>query len=239
MKILGVIPARGGSKGVPRKNIRLLCGKPLVQWTIECALASNLINRLIVTSDDEDVIAVARRSGVDVPFTRPKELATDESPMLDVIRHALTELAPEYVPDAIVILQPTSPLRRPEHIAAAVDALEDADSVCSVVALPKEVSPHFVMRIGEDGYLRHFLEDGARYTRRQDVPSAYRRDGTIYLVRHDTVQRDGSLYGNKCVPLFLETEASLSIDDEADWDEAERRLKAMHPSDSRRPREAQ
>lgn len=220
-----MIPARGGSKGIAGKNIRSLGGKPLIQWTIESAIRAAVLDRLILSTDDEAIAEAGRAMGVEVPFRRPAALATDEASMIDVVTHALHQLeVSHYVPDAIAVLQPTSPLRTPQHIRRAIDLLRAADSVCSVVALPKQLSPHYVMRIGESGYLEHFLKDGSLYTRRQDVPAAYSREGTIYLVRRDVVLRDQDLYGRRCTPLLMDPHESLSIDGEDDWYEAEKRL---------------
>lgn len=231
MKVLGLIPARAGSKGIPGKNLKPLVGKPLVQWTIEAAADSGILDRVVVSTDDDDVAQLARTLGVEVPFMRPQILARDESPMIDVVIHAVTELGREpYLPDAIAVLQPTSPLRRSEDIRRAIDMLEGADSVCSVIELPRELSPHYVMRIDDSGYLKHFMDDGDRYTRRQDVPPAYSREGTIYLVRREVALERRTLYGDRCVPLPIDAASSLSIDDADDWAEAKRRMSARRAS---------
>lgn len=227
MKILGLVPARGGSKSVPGKNLKLLGGKPLIQWTVECAELCEVFDRLVLSTESKEIAAVGESLGLEVPFLRPDVLAGDDSPMLAVVLHALEALATGgYKPDAIAILQPTSPFRRPEHVIAARDALASADSVCSVVKLPPELSPHYVMKVDEEGWLKHFLPDGDRYIRRQDAPPAYRRDGTIYLVKHESLARYQSLYGPRCLPMLIDERDSLSIDSQADWDEAERRVRA-------------
>lgn len=225
MKIVGLIPARGGSKGIPGKNLRLLAGKPLIQWTVESAVEAGALDRLILSTDDDRIAETARALGVEVPFRRPANLATDDAAMIDVVVHALEELAVRsYHPDAVAVLQPTSPLRTSRHIRMATEALDGFDSVCSVVPVPKQLSPHYLMRIGERGYLEHFLKEGASYTRRQDVPTAYSREGTIYLVRREIPLQVGNLYGSRCLPLLIEPHESLSIDEPQDWREAERRL---------------
>lgn len=225
MKVLGLIPARGGSKGIPRKNLRVIAGRPLIAWTIKAAVEARVLDRIVVSTEDDEIEAVARSLGADIPFTRPDNLASDEAPMLDVVVHVLLELMKaSYRPDLVMILQPTAPLRRPQHIRKAIALLGEADSVCSVVEIPRELSPHYVMRINESGYLCHFLPEGATFTRRQDVPVAYRRDGTVYLVRSSTILEQRSLYGGSCVPLVLESTESLTIDDPADLLEAEKRL---------------
>lgn len=224
--ILGLVPARGGSKGVPRKNARDLAGKPLLAWTAAAAREAGGIDRLVLSTDDDEIAATGRRLGLEVPFRRPQVLATDQAPMFDVVLHALDELEKRegWVPDAVALLQPTSPLRTAAHIRASLSLLEEADAVCSVTPLPKELCPHFVMRIDPAGYLDFFMPDGDQYTRRQDVPQAYRRDGTIYLTRTAVIREERSLYGDRCLPLLIPSRESLSIDDESDWEEAERRL---------------
>ena len=223
MKILGLIPARAGSKGVKDKNIRRLNGKSLVERAFEAALASGVLDRIVLSTDSDAIAGLGRGVGIDVPFMRPSSLATDEAPMIRVVQHAITSLGQGgYVPDALLLLQPTAPLRTPQHIKNAASMLDGSDSVCSVVQLAPEVSPHFVMKI-EDGLLRFFVEDGESFTRRQDVPPAYRRDGTVYLTRVPTLL-NGSFYGERCVPMVLDTSESVTIDSPADWTDAESRL---------------
>lgn len=226
MKLLGLVPARAGSKGVPGKNAKPLLGKPLLQWTVEAAVAAGVLDRVVISTEDEALAALAVEAGAEAPFLRPVSLAGDETPMIDVVLDTLTRLdALGYRPDAVALLQPTSPLRRPEHVREAVEALSsDADSVCTVVPVPPELSPHYVMRVDNRGHLKHFLDDGAQYTRRQDVPRAYRRDGTVYLTRRHVLTERRSFYGSACVPLVLSASDSVTIDAPEDWAEAERRL---------------
>jgi CMP-N,N'-diacetyllegionaminic acid synthase len=227
MKVFGLIPARGGSKGVPGKNIRPLAGKSLVQRTFECAQESGAVDRIMLSTDDSAIAEAARGFGLEVPFLRPADLARDESPMIDVALHALTALKERgYWPDAVLLLQPTSPLRRPRHIQQAISLLDANDSVCSVTLLPKDLCPHYLLKIREDGYLDYFMPDGARYTRRQDVPQACQRDGTVYLTRSEVIVEQRTFYGRRCVPMVIPREESLTIDDPEDWDEAERHLQA-------------
>lgn len=226
MRLLGLVPARAGSKGVPGKNAKPLLGKPLLQWTVEAAVAADVLDRVVISTEDEALAALAVDAGAEAPFLRPASLAGDKTPMIDVVLDALSRLdALGYRPDAVALLQPTSPMRRPEHVRAAVDALStDADSVCTVVQVPLELSPHYVMRLDSRGHLTHFLDDGAQYTRRQDVPRAYRRDGTVYLTRRRVLTEERSFYGSACVPLVLSAADSVTIDTPEDWAEAERRL---------------
>jgi CMP-N-acetylneuraminic acid synthetase len=224
--VLALVPARGGSKGVTRKNVRPLAGKPLLAYTADAAFRSGICDRVVLSTEDAEIAEVGKACGLDVPFMRPAELATDESPMLPVLQHALGELAREsWIPDIVLILQPTSPLRTPDHIRDAVEQLIDAaaDSVVTVVELPRHLSPDYVMRI-VDGRLRPFLADGLGITRRQDARPAFVRDGTVYACWRETIERFGNIYGNDCRPLLVDPHASLSIDSMDDWHEAERRL---------------
>lgn len=224
--MLGLVPARGGSKGVPGKNTRLLAGRPLLEYTARAARESGVIDRLVLSTDSEEIAECGRRVGLDVPFMRPASLAEDETPMLPVVEHALDELrCLEWEPAIVVLLQPTSPLRTPAQIRAAVDQLREtgADSVVSVVAVPLHMSPDYVMRLDE-GRLRPFLPDLVRVTRRQDARPAYVRDGTVYTFWTRTLRRFDSIYGDDCRPLLLDAAESLSIDTAADWAAAERAL---------------
>ena len=228
MLVLGLVPARGGSKGVPGKNVRPLAGHTLLEYTARAARESGILDRVILSTDSLEVADAGRRAGLEVPFMRPASLAADDTPMVLVIQHALAETAKHgWTPDIIVLLQPTSPLRRPDHIRDAVDLLREskADSVVTVVEVPRHLSPDYVMRI-DDGRLKPFLPDGARVTRRQDARPAYSRDGTVYAFRRATVDTSGGIYGDDCRPLLIDARESLSIDTQDDWDEAERVLAA-------------
>ena len=226
MLVLGLVPARGGSKGVPDKNVRPLAGHTLLEYTSRAARESGVLDRVILSTDSPEIADAGRRSGLEVPFMRPAALAADDTAMLPVIHHALAEIGRGgWSPDLIVLLQPTSPLRRPDHIRDAVNLLRgsSADSVVTVVEVPRHLSPDYVMRI-EEGRLKPFLPDGARVTRRQDARAAYSRDGTVYAFRRATLERFGGIYGDDCRPLLIDSSESLSIDSPSDWDEAERLL---------------
>jgi len=226
LTVLGLIPARGGSKGVPGKNVRPLAGHTLLEYTARAARESGVLDRVILSTDSAEIADAGRRAGLEVPFMRPATLAADDTPMVPVIEHALAEVSrSEWSPDIVVLLQPTSPLRRPDHIRDAIAMLRDtgADSVVTVVEVPRHLSPDYVMRI-EGGRLTPFLPDGARVTRRQDARAAYSRDGTVYAFRRATIERTGSIYGEDCRPLLIDACDSLSIDSPEDWDEAERLL---------------
>jgi CMP-N-acetylneuraminic acid synthetase len=226
-QVLGLVPARSGSKGVPGKNVRPLAGRTLLDYTASAARDSGVIARSVLSTDSDQIAEVGRRAGLDVPFLRPSELAQDDTPMLPVILHALEALEREgWVAEAIVLLQPTSPLRQPAHIRNAVQQLIEtgADSVVTVVELPRHLSPDYVMRIDDAGLLRPFLPEGERIARRQDARRAYSRDGTVYTFWRETLSRFGNIYGADCRPLILDASESLSIDSPEDWDAAERRM---------------
>lgn len=224
--VLAIIPARGGSKGLPGKNLLPLAGQSLVARAAAVARESGVVDRVILSTDSDVIADEGRRAGIEVPFMRPPALARDDSPMLPVVLHALETLEADGWSGAIVLLlQPTSPLRRPAHLRDAVMMLREsgADSVVSVVELPRHMSPDYVMRIA-DGELKPFLPEGEHMTRRQDARAAYVRDGTVYAFRRDTLDRYGSLYGARCLPLIVPAEESITIDAPADWVMAERLL---------------
>ena len=217
MNVLGVIPARGGSKGIPDKNLAPLCGRPLLAYTADAVKASTRLTRTIVSTDDPRIAESARSLGLEVPFMRPAALAVDEAPMLPVLQHAIDAMESSgFNTDILVLLQPTSPLRRGEHIDAAIDWLQRVrgDSVVSVVEVPHQFNPASVMTL-DDGLLRPFL-DGPTATRRQDKPRLYARNGPAVLAVHARVIRQGSLYGNESWPLLMSQEDSLDID--TPWD---------------------
>ena len=224
--VLALIPARGGSRGIPDKNIRPLAGRTLLDYAADAALASKVVDRRVLTTDSERIAEEGRRIGLEVPFLRPENLARDDTPMLPVIEHAVEFLEKHgWSPEIIVLLQPTSPLRRPAHVRAAVEQLREsgADSVVTVVELPMHLSPDYVMRI-EDGRLVNFLPEGTSVTRRQDARRAVVRDGSVYAFWRRTLRETRSIYGRDCRPLIVPAHESITIDTPDDWAEAERRL---------------
>ncbi len=224
--VLGIIPARGGSKGLPRKNVMPLAGQSLIARAVTAARESGVIDRVVLSTDSEEIAEEGRRAGADVPFMRPPSLAADDTPMLPVLMHAVEAVeAVGEQPAVIILLQPTSPLRKPSHLRDAVARLREsgADSVVSVVELPRHLSPDYVMRIA-DGELKLFLPEGERVTRRQDARPAYVRDGTVYAFWRRTLTTHGSIYGARCLPLVIPAEDSVTIDSAADWAAAERAL---------------
>lgn len=218
MDVLALIPARGGSTGMPGKNLALLAGRPLLAYTCDAVRTSARVTRAAVSTDSEEIAAAARALGVAAPFLRPADLATDDTTMLDVVRHALDELGD---PDAVVLLQPTSPLRRGAHIDEAIElwAETGADSVVSVVPVPHAFSPPSLLRLVAGRLVPY--EDGERPTRRQDKPTVYARNGPAVLVTRPATVRAGSLYGDDVRPYVMAPEDSIDIDDRFDLELAE------------------
>lgn len=227
MKVLGLIPARGGSKGVPRKNIRFLNGKPLLGFTAETALRARTLTRVVLSTEDEEIAEVGRNYGLDVPFMRPAELARDATPSLPVIRHALLTLQEEgdhY--DAVCLLQPTNPLRRAEDIDACVELLSEtkADCVVSVLPVPHEYNPKWVFWKNGTGQMSLSTGDAEIVARRQELPAAFHRDGSVYVTRCETILISQSLYGEDLRGYEISPEFSANIDTEEDWQKIEQRI---------------
>jgi len=235
LKVLGLVTARGGSKGLPGKNLRPLAGKPLIAYTIETAHASGAFDRLVLSTDDAEIVAVARTLGCDVPFMRPAELARDETPHLPVVQHAVSWLQKHegYRPEAVMILQPTSPLRQPHQIREAVALLESsgADSVISVGRVPDHCHPMRTVSIGASGDASLFVTGEPirrRINRRQDMPPAWAMNGAIYLLRTSLLSaREPSLYGDRSAAYVMPHASGISIDSIEDWVAAERALEDL------------
>jgi CMP-N-acetylneuraminic acid synthetase len=232
VNILGIVPARSGSKGIPAKNIKDLNRKPLLAYTAEAAKASGIIDRLILTTNSKEIADLGLRFGLEVPFMRPNHLAADDSPMLDVLKHAVDEMDKlGWKTDIVVLLQPTSPLRKPKHIIEAIGLLQqkECDSVVSVVEIPDTFAPQKALHI-ENGFLRFLTPAGKKITRRQQLTKTFAREGTIYVCWRDVLMGKGSLYGDKCLPLILSREESLNLDTLEDWAIAEQILSTSGPN---------
>lgn len=227
MKILGLIPARGGSKGIPGKNIKMLHGKPLLHYTIETAVASNSLNRIVVSTDEEQIAAVAKAGGAQVPFMRPADLAADKSPTLGVILHALAFYRKQNINfDAVCLLQATSPMRTAENIkeAVAIFRAADTDSLISVIPVPHEYNPHWVFEPKEEGssVLRISTGDSEIIPRRQELPPAFIRNGAIYLTKTSVLTEQQSIYGQSVAYYEMSADNHVNLDTPADWEKAER-----------------
>jgi CMP-N,N'-diacetyllegionaminic acid synthase len=226
--IFGVIPARGGSKGIPRKNLAPLAGRPLLAYTCDAARASRTLTRVMVSTDDAEIAAVAARHGVEAPFLRPAALAADDTPMLDVLVHLLSALAEQaYTPEVVVLLQPTSPLRRAEHIDAAVQLLTSsgADSVVTVIDVPHQFTPSSLMYREGDRLVPAGGAPGP--LRRQDKPRLYARNGpAVVAVRAAVIAGQRTLYGADTRGLVMSRQDSLDVDEPFDLEVAELLLAA-------------
>jgi len=217
--ILGIIIARGGSKRVPHKNIAPINGKPLLAYTCEAALGSKLLTRTVLSTDDEEIASVGRTHGVEVPFLRPKELASDDSNPMDAITHLLSELKKreQYETTIVVLLQPTSPFRTALHIDKSIELLQqtDADSVVSVVEVPHVCKPYLVMKI-DNGKLVPEMP-GAKMSKNK----IYAYNGALYTMKSDSIGHSKALFGDDCRPFVMGQEHSLDIDTELDMEIAE------------------
>lgn len=215
LEILAIIPARGGSKAIPRKNLAPLLGRPLITYTFDAAVDSKLLTRVIVSTDDHEIAATSRAAGIEVPFLRPAAIAQDSTPMIDVVRHALSALVP-YDPEVVVLLQPTSPLRTSAHIDAAISlaTATDADTVVTVVEVPHQFNPVSLMKMS-DGFLTPYVE-GEPIFRRQDKPRLYARNGPAVLAIRREVIDAGSLYGDRVRAVVMSKAESIDIDDAED-----------------------
>ncbi len=236
---IAIIPARGGSKRIYKKNIALVAGKPLIAHAIEAARKVPSISEVLVSTDDEEIASVARKFGADVPWMRPAHLAQDDTPSIDVVIHAV-EWARKHLGQQTqygVLLEPTAPLRTPEHILSALDILKssDADSVVSVSQIPHVFNPEELLAI-EDQIL-HAHTTGRtldnRLPRGKQTP-LYVQNGLVYAFRLDMLLKKKSLYGDKCLPLIIDWNYFLDIDSPADLDFAEYKINSLNKSTGRK-----
>ena len=222
--ILAVIPARGGSKGIPRKNIVKINDRPLIDYTIQAALQVSRINHVIVSTEDEEIASISRGLGVEVPFMRPNHLAVDQAQSAPVVIDALYRMEEinniKY--DAVLMLQPTSPLRTSKHIEKALDLFfsQECDSVVSVVSVGG--THPFRMKRLVGNQLVNYIDQGFWDMRpRQALPPAYIRNGSIYLIKRDVLIKEEQLIGKKCLGMVMSDEESINIDSPLDLKLAE------------------
>jgi len=217
---LGVIPARGGSKRIPRKNIMKICGKPLIQWTIEAGLGSEAIDRIIVSTDDEEISTISRDMGADVPFIRPARLAEDSICSYDVLEHALQMLREKYI--YIAMLQPTSPLRTAYHIDEAATLLcsKMADGVASVTEVEHPIE--WCNTLPTSLEMTNFVDSKYGNIRSQDLPTSYRLNGAIFISTINRMQAEKShVYGKNMFAYKMTRSKSVDIDEYIDFQFAE------------------
>jgi len=224
--VVAILPARGGSKGIPRKNIKMLAGKPLIAWTIGAALRSRCLDRVITSTDDDEIAQVARQLGAEVPFLRPADLASDTATSVEVVLHALDWLQQnEYAqPDFVMLLQPTSPLRTAEDIEAAVVLQREKQAEAVVSVCKTAHPPQWLKRFGPNGELLPW-ESGVEPSRRQEAAPAYQQNGAIYLVKTVTLSRERTFLPERTFGYVMPPERSVDIDSPWDFYSAELILK--------------
>ncbi|MFA6924575.1 MAG: acylneuraminate cytidylyltransferase family protein [Bacteroidales bacterium] len=219
-KILAIIPARGGSKGLPCKNIKPLHGKPLIGWTIEQAIASKFIDRIFVSTEDKKIADVSRNFGISIPFLRPSELAQDESPVSDAIIHCLIffEKLDEFF-DYLLLLEPTSPLRKKEDIDSAIEKLitnQNADSLVSVGEVHTE-HPMIIKKINDKNFVIPYVDNMPKIYQRQQADKAYFPYGVIYISKTSSYKKNKTFYTEKTIPFYIERWQNYEIDDNIDF----------------------
>jgi len=216
--IVGIVPARGGSKGVPGKNVRPFLGQPLISRTIQVALTSSELDRLLVSTDDDAIAAVSRAAGAEVPFRRPAEFAGDASTTFDVLRHAAmwVEQNSQARLDAIVTLQPTSPFRRAQHIDAAIRLWRESGAPSVISVCRAEHSPYWMGHLEGDRFLP-LLGDPHRHPQRQVLPDVFRLNGAVYVTSRKTLLEEGRILGEGTRALVMTEDESLDIDTELDF----------------------
>lgn len=221
-RVLAVVPARRGSKGLPLKNIRPLHGKPLLAWPIIAARASRYVDRVVISTDDAEFAEIAKQAGADAPFLRPAELASDTAPSFAFIEHAIDTLAAANdVYDYFVLLEPTSPLTEADDIDAALDQLdarrEDADAIVGVTPIVN-THPAFAVRLDDSGLIRPYSAPTfAEMPRRQDIAPLYCPDGTLYISKVDALRRERGFYHARTLPYVTPRYKSFEVDDLVDF----------------------
>ncbi|OIV43174.1 cytidylyltransferase domain-containing protein [Flavobacterium johnsoniae] len=224
MRILGLIPARGGSKGVPGKNIKLLNDKPLLAYTSEIALQSKKLTELIISTENHEIIETAKKLGIKAPFIRPMNLAEDTTPTIDTIIHALEwyQFNDIYF-DAVCLLQVTCPFRTVDFLDKAIENFieKDADSLVSVLKVPHIYNPHWTFEMNDKGNLKIATGETEIISRRQELPTTYHRDGNIYITKTKVLLENKSLYGESIAFIESDPEFYINIDTLEDWEKAE------------------
>ncbi|WP_312470778.1 acylneuraminate cytidylyltransferase family protein [Neobacillus sp.] len=212
--VLAIIPARGGSKGIPRKNIRDLAGKPLIAWTIGEGKKSKYIDRIILSSEDSEIIEVAKAYGAEVPFIRPRHLAEDQTPGIDPVIHALKEL-PNY--DFVVLLQPTSPMRQVEDIDGCIEKMFETGAPACVSVTYPEKSPYWMYTIKDNELIEPLIPQNEIVTRRQELPIVYSLNGAVYVARTDRLLETKSFITTQTSAYIMPNSRSYDIDTEDDF----------------------
>ena len=224
-KILAIIPARGSSKGIRRKNLQKLSGKPLIVHTIIAAKKTKSINKIIVSTDDKEIGKISKNNGAEVPFLRPKQISKDTSSTIEVIKHALKFLQENqsYVPDIIILLQPTSPLRTSQLITKTINTLKKSKAT-SVITVSKITKHPYASYWLKNDFLKPFEKNFTKYSRRQEFPDLFFPTGAVYTFWYDTLKKFNSLHGPKIKPIVVHDE-DIDIDNLRDLFFAEMMLK--------------
>jgi CMP-N-acetylneuraminic acid synthetase len=216
MNIIGIIPARGGSKGIPRKNIKLLNNQPLIYYTINAAIESQYINQIYVSTDDLEIVEISRRLGANIPILRPQELAEDDTPTLPVIQHMTETIEKKYGPvDITVTLQPTSPLRTGLDIDNTIKILLDSEADAAVSVTEVETHPYIMAKVEQNRLI--WLHSEQKLSRRQDFPKIYALNGAVYATKRDILIDHNTLYGQNTRAYIMPRERSIDIDDYYDF----------------------
>ncbi len=213
-RILAVVPARGGSKGIPNKNLISLGGRPLLSWTLDAARSAASIDRIILSSDSEEICQQGRELGFEVPFVRPASLARDNTPGIAPVLHALDTVEDSF--HYVALLQPTSPLRLAEDIDAAVSLCRDGGAPACVSVTLCEPSPHWSFSVDSNGRLRRLLGDSGLPPRRQDLPPTYSLNGAVYVADVSWLRSAGGFLGPETVAHVMPRARSIDLDDELD-----------------------
>ena len=226
IKVLVIIPARGGSKAIPRKNIKDLNGKPLIAYTIEETKKSKYIDRIVVSTEDDEIANVSVKLGVQVPYLRPKELSGDNSPTIDCVIHMISWLKESegYIPDYVCLLQCTSPLRTYEDIEGTIEKAMDLNFDGAVSVCEAEVNPYWTNVFTGDK-LNYFIEEGKKITKRQDLPKVYRINGAVYVIKTNILLKQKTFETDNITGYVMSNEGSVDIDDEIDFKLAELLMK--------------
>lgn len=211
MKVIAIIPARGGSKGIPRKNLVNFSGKPLMQWSIDAALKSKYITDVVVSSDDDEILNLAQLNEEVIVIKRPKELAQDNSKTAPVLTHVLESLK-EVKFDYLILLQPTSPLRTAKDIDLAFEKLLNSEATSLISVCELEHHPFKSFKVDEKGYLQGVINNDYPFYPRQSLPKAYRANGAIYIIKVNNFIKDKRLLTNKAAYFEMSIDASLDID---------------------------
>jgi CMP-N,N'-diacetyllegionaminic acid synthase len=230
-KFLGIITARGGSKGIPGKNIKNLLGKPLIAWTIERALECEYLEKIIVSTDDDEIAEISKKYGAEVPFKRPNELAEDTTPTWPVLQHALKFMEDNLSQSfrGIVLLQPTSPLREKEDIDGCIETFLKNDCEAVISVCESLDNPYFnMMEANADGFLDKCKKANPIPTRRQDAPPVFISNGAVYVFDREAIWKEKQADVKKILPFLMPREKSLDIDDKLDWEKAVFQLSQKH-----------